>query len=759
MRKKTIGTALGGVLIALVSASMNGGSPSAAATTEPLLVNVLSNRADLISGGDALVSVTLPSDVDPSSVRVFLGAADVTARFRQRPDGSFSGLLEGLRVGVNTVRAFAPGHAGKRTITDHPNGGPVFSGPQSRFYVCQNGAEDDQCNQPATYSYLYKSTDPTKAGLQPYDQANPPSDVATTTTDGGVTVPFVVRREDGFQDRDRYSILTLFRPGQPWAPWAPQQQWNHKVLVPHGGNCGASYAPGSPPLADISGTLPTDFPGYQQTYVAALGQGFAVMSTALNNTGHNCNPAVEAESLMMAKERLIEQYGHIRYTIGTGCSGGSIAQQTIANAYPGIYQGLTTTCSFPDTLTAAVQFGEFHLLRLYLENPSRWAPGVVWSPTQFGVVQGNPLPLDAVVADEGLFKAAVNPEHPCPGPGEPVPGDPNTRYDHATNPGGVRCSAVEMWTNLVGLTPSSMWTAQEQKVGRGFVPLPLANAGVQYGLNALKRRLITVNQFIDLNAKVGGLDVDGRLTTARIPGIRDVLDRAYRTGLVNEGSNLDQVAMINYGGPDPGLAHGYAHAWWMQDRLRRSTGTTANRVLWFGEVPLIGDPRWIWESVQRVDEWLSRVEKDTRAVPLSTKIIEDKPASLVDRCTNVPGIESVGALCRPALQTHYSSPREVAGDDVYNDRLSCQLKPLARSDFSFLLLPLTPAQWSTLQATFPNGVCDYSKPGHGQQNAQTWLTYSDSKGQVIYGGQNLPDLPANSAQGWSSPAFAPALRR
>ncbi len=68
--------------------------------------------------------------------------------------------------------------------------------------------------------------------------------MATTTTDEGKTVPFIVRREDGFQDRDRYTILTLWQQGQDWQPWAPQEQWNHKVLITHGGNCGASYAPG-----------------------------------------------------------------------------------------------------------------------------------------------------------------------------------------------------------------------------------------------------------------------------------------------------------------------------------------------------------------------------------------------------------------------------------------------------------------------------------------------------------------------------------
>ena len=159
------------------------------------------------------------------------------------------------------------------------------------------------------------------------------------------------------------------------------------------------------------------------SYVTALGKGFAVLSTALANTGHNCNVAMEAESLMMAKERLVERYGELRYTIGTGCSGGSIAQHTVANAYPGIYQGLVTTCSYPDTLTAGAQFADYHLLRLYFEDPSRWAPGVVWTPTQMAAVEGHLSHVNAVVADEGLFKAALNPENACSGTVDPVAGD------------------------------------------------------------------------------------------------------------------------------------------------------------------------------------------------------------------------------------------------------------------------------------------------------------------------------------------------
>ncbi len=59
------------------------------------------------------------------------------------------------------------------------------------------------------------------SALQPYDPANPPSDVANTTTDQGKTVPFIVRQERGALDRDEFRIAVLYQPGKPWQPWAP----------------------------------------------------------------------------------------------------------------------------------------------------------------------------------------------------------------------------------------------------------------------------------------------------------------------------------------------------------------------------------------------------------------------------------------------------------------------------------------------------------------------------------------------------------
>ncbi|MBV9410459.1 MAG: hypothetical protein JO148_02590, partial [Acidimicrobiia bacterium] len=58
----------------------------------------------------------------------------------------------------------------------------------------------------------------------------------------------------------------------------------------------------------------------------ALGRGFGVASTALDNSGADCSPALQAESIMMAKEHIIDSSGELRYTVGEGCSGGSLAE-------------------------------------------------------------------------------------------------------------------------------------------------------------------------------------------------------------------------------------------------------------------------------------------------------------------------------------------------------------------------------------------------------------------------------------------------
>ena len=531
--------ALTAALITLVLAP----AAAEAAKAPSLGISVLSNRADLISSGDALVAVSSSKGVKPADIRVTLGGSDITSAFAQRANGRFEGLVTGLALGRNTLRATLPGDGGAQiTITNHPNGGPVFSGPLIKPWKCQATATDAQCNEPVKYEFRYMST---SGALQPYDPKNPPSDVASTTTDQGKTVPFIIRTETGYQDRDQYEISVLYDPAKPWAAWAPQPQWNHKLLITHGVSCGIEHQSGTAPSTTSDAVGVDGVPVSSSSPTTALGRGFAVMSTALDHSGHNCNLVTQAESLVMAKERLVEQYGELRYTIGTGCSGGSLAQQQIANAYPGVYQGILPQCSFPDAWSTGQQLSAYNLLRRYLENPGAWAPGVVWDPVSIGAVEGHPNHVNSIVFDSVYWTDLGVPDDGCAG----VPAEQD--YNAQTNPSGVRCTLADYMINVFGPRPPALWGPVEKKLGHGFAGLPLGDVGVQFGLEALKKGQITPAQFVDLNAKVGGVDVDINHTPERLLANQPALARAYRSGAINSTNNMKASRSSTCAAPTP----------------------------------------------------------------------------------------------------------------------------------------------------------------------------------------------------------------
>lgn len=125
---------------------------SAATATKPLRVLALSNRPDLVSGGDVRVAVDVPRAVAPT-LRVTLNGADVTRRFVATSATRREAVLTGLRLGRNSLRALARGYYGSLVVTNHAQGGPVFSGPQTRTTAARSA--------PATRSATSRRPTPT----------------------------------------------------------------------------------------------------------------------------------------------------------------------------------------------------------------------------------------------------------------------------------------------------------------------------------------------------------------------------------------------------------------------------------------------------------------------------------------------------------------------------------------------------------------------------------------------------------------------
>ena len=357
-----------GLGLAPAASAAQGGAGAASAGPaigSQLVLRTLSNRADLVSGGDVLVEVARTDGQPVAGLHVTVNGHDTSPSFAARPDGRVEGLLTGLVVGANVVEATADAATGARlVVTNHPIGGPVFSGAQIQPWACstdRNGlgpAVDAQCNAPAVQRWRYRTTGGSYAD---YDVTNPPTDVATTTTDAGQTVPYVFLLETGAMNRGIYRFAILADPAQPLRPWLPSRGWNRSVYYKFGPSCGTTYGQGDPSESVEDNR--------------ALSPGYAVATSSLSVLGSDCNTVTSAESLMMLQEHLVELFGPISHTRGKGGSGGSIGQFVTPSGYPGLLQGLNVDMAFEDFWTTLTEVADCHLLLHYFTqtSPHLWA--------------------------------------------------------------------------------------------------------------------------------------------------------------------------------------------------------------------------------------------------------------------------------------------------------------------------------------------------------------------------------------------------
>src|SRR5262249_1506545 len=80
------------------------------AAADAFQVSVLSSRPDMITGGDALVSIQTPSGEALEKVRVELNGKNVAADLhRDASTHTLTGLVSGLKTGENSLKVFSGG--------------------------------------------------------------------------------------------------------------------------------------------------------------------------------------------------------------------------------------------------------------------------------------------------------------------------------------------------------------------------------------------------------------------------------------------------------------------------------------------------------------------------------------------------------------------------------------------------------------------------------------------------------------------------
>lgn len=713
---------LPGALALLLGLAGCGGNDKAAPAT--LTLQALSSRADMVSGGSALLQLGLTPDVNATELRWRAGGQDLAAQVLPGAGpGAAQVLVSGLALGANEVQVAVPdGRAsGSIMLTNHPRTGPVFSGPQLTPFECRTvesglgAAVDAACSVATRHDWFYFTASGERKALADPLAARP-ADMATTTTLDGVRVPFMVRVESGTVNRSIYRIAVLDNPAQAGV-WNGAG-WNKRVVFRIGESTAAQYN---------QGTLGINEAFKDKRATESLARGFAYVVSSLNVNKTNPNDVLAAETVMMLKEHIAKTYGLPRWVTGWGGSGGAIQQLLMVDNYPGVLDGVMADAAFPDVWGTAQAVTDCRLLnRYFLANPGATA-------AQRQAFEGHTRNTCANWdAGNGDVLVATG------GAGNPGCGlnDASRVYHPTNNATGARCTVHDVSANILGRDPAT-----------GFARRPLDNVGIQYGLNALKAGTITTTQFLNVNAGVGGYDVDGNIVAQRTAADAATLRRAYETGrFLSGGGGLATTPIMHlrlYAEPGADI-HTIYNDLVIREKLKRANGRSDNQVIWVfpnpALAPLLGlgagqqtvlaalADQVVLQELDMMTQWLDGITTDP--APLTAdKVARHKPAAAVDACWGVADAKRYneaasydGAGVCNALYKKTPPPRMAAGGPLADDTMKCQLKPIAAADY--LPVVFSTDEAARLAAIFPQGVCDHSKPGVEQVKLKgTWLRY------------------------------------
>jgi hypothetical protein len=304
--------------------------------------------------------------------------------------------------------------------------------------------------------------------------------------------------------------------------------------------------------------------------------------------------------------------------------------------------------------------------------------------------------------------------------------------------------------DVAAQTPFTYWDNQKLIYGtdeHGYGRRTYDNVGVQYGLAALKKKQITIDEFLHLNDNIGGwlppvemqrerfwnsgggqsslADVSlwshHNMTASKYserPAPRssaddEAIEAAYRSGNVFLGKiDMPILDFRHYLEHELDMHHSL-QSFASRLRMQREQGHADNQLIWFADLPY--EP--FDEALDLMERWLENLRADKEL-----SVVEAKPNDAADRCYADDGQliaegDSVwdgdwngkpAGACTRAFPP-YSNPRLIAGDDFAGDIMKCQLQTVDKAIEKGVYAPIdVRPHRDELQRIFPNGVCDYS---------------------------------------------------
>ncbi len=736
-------------------------------------VTVVSSAADQVTGGDARLHVEVPQTVPLHQVTVLVNGIDMSDHFApMRGTRTLTGVVDGLELGQNSVEVVANGRGRGRpqpvsvTLTNHPVTGPVFSGPHQEPFICSvqrhglgqplvdndtygfkvfavddDGNQTDEvigystdCSAETRVDYMYRSTG---GGFKPYTPGGErPDDLAQTTTLDGLTVDYIVRWERGTINRFIYSVAML-APDDSGPGDLSRSAWNGKLIYYFQGGVAIGHTQGDPS-------------GSRMLYDWGLSNGYAVVYSTGTKSGTHYNLVLGGETALMVKERFIELYDVPIYTVGVGGSGGAIQQYIYGQNHKGLIDAAIPQYSYPDMVTQAIHVGDCELLEFYMDyidaGNLRWADwpnrtlleGMNASSTVPNPYTGKLGASECVMGWRGLSPLALNPLYGAANDQE--------KYHPISDVLQIEWSHFGDLVNVYGVA--------DDGYSRSFWD----NIGVQYGLSSVASGQITPQEFLKLNAVIGGWKNEPDMVqegspfyppgvidfsnwdpwsarnqvfsldplnnpAPRVEGDMLAMQAAYDSGLVFMGDL--EIPVIDWRHYLEGQLdmHNSHQSFASRGRLQAYDGNSDNQVIWFTDVGAGPEFDQTPEAFLVMDEWMMNILANPDA-----GVAANKPALAVDRCFDAAGNEIAagdgvwagilddGPLGECAeLFPVYGTSRIVAGGPFKGSIFKCQLKPVAQAvaDGDYGVWVPSPVEQLMLGSIFPDGVCDFSQPDVG----------------------------------------------
>lgn len=705
---------------ALVLVVVSAAPATAAPGGHRIHIDVLSSRADQVTGDDALIQVSFGSAQD---VRVTLNGADITASLTADPVAhTLTGVAGSLRPGWNVIVAQQRHGAPAFKLLRNFGAGPVFSGPRQYPFLCRTESAglgqplvDNQnqqgyrvldaagtvtgwskdCSAAPVFDRVYRAADGQFKPM-PADGSRP-ADMTTTTTLDGRTLDYVVKRERGVINRFIYAIAML----------DDESAWNKRAIYRFDGGVGIGHDQGRLPNAVL--------------YHEGLSLGYAILYSTGNRTSTHYNLILGGETALMLKEHFIESHGVPRYTVGVGGSGGAIQQYVYGQNYGDrVIDGAIAQYSYPDMVTQTIHIGDCELLEHYMDVTDKANPK--WQnwdnrTALIGLNGSNTLRADECTKSwRGLTPLTLNPLWTVLDP---------------------------LWARMdpPGVALTVHWThAEDLKTIYGVGPDGYArnswgNVGVQYGLKALTGGFLSPAEFLDLNEKVGSWKPASQMVQegcpyvptacadpaqfdpwsarnqqpGRVAGDRVAIAGAYKSGVVFTGKiDIPVIDWRHYLEEELDM-HNSHQSFSARQRMLDFDHKADNQVIWFTDARPARAFDQTPMALSVMDQWL---------------LGGHKPADAVDRCfaTNGTPIATGPAVwdgilndkpagaCTQAFPI-YGTSRTVAGGPIAGSVYECRLQSVDTAIERGLYGSWAPSAADTqrLKAIFPTGVCDYRK--------------------------------------------------